>query len=201
MKARAAYDLEAKVRAWLVDLDITIPDPKPFGLRDGEIVDTWDEDDDDVYVIYPDTPTIDDLASGIASMARDAAETFPGRRNWRRWRLTGAVATRLYVLGITSSGGGTAWCGRDPIGGPIHDLPRLRSVWSGRRCYILGLPLWWWECQRRQGLRLAGRHRPALPFAFGVCARCVPCPDCGAAYDCADNCPSLVPASSEDGTR
>ena len=50
MRVKALYDLEGAVRSWLTDLNITIPDPKPFGLRDGEIVDTWDEDDDDVYV-------------------------------------------------------------------------------------------------------------------------------------------------------
>ena len=196
MSVKARYDLEGEVRAWLTDLNITIPDPKPFGLRDGEIVDSWDEDDDDVYVIHPDKPTIDDLAIGIASMARDAAETFPGRRSWRRWKLTGRLADWLYVAGITSNGGGASWCGRDPIGGTIYDLPRLRSVWSGRRCYVLGLPMWWWECQRHQGAKVRGRHRPARPFAFGLCARCVPCPDCGAPYDCEPECPSLQPTEA-----
>lgn len=196
MTVPANYDLAENVRSWLTDLNITIPEPEPFGLRDGEIVPVPLHDDDDVYVIQPETPTIDDLAHGIASMARDAAETFPGRHNWRRWELPRTVSGWLYVVGITSTGGGTRWCGRDPIGGPIHDLPQLRSVWNGRRLYVLGRPTWWWECHRRQGLHIAGRHAPARPFAFGICARCVPCPDCGAAYDCEPGCPSLTGASA-----
>jgi hypothetical protein len=117
-------------------------------------------------------------------------ETFPGKYSWRRWEATSKLATFLYVTGITNSGGGTTWCGADPLG-MVHHLPGWRTVLPKRgrqlRPYILGKPNWWWECQIEQGFKIKGRHRPLSPVALGICAACAPCPDCGQPY-CGPEC-------------
>lgn len=66
--------------------------------------------------------------------------------------------------------------------------------------YVLWLPTWWWRCQRCQGFRLRGRHRPLEPFILWTCAACLSCAECGAPYDCEPTCrwggeASFAPAS------
>lgn len=54
--------------------------------------------------------------------------------------------------------------------------------------YVLWLPSWWWECQRQQGLRVRGRHRPLSPYIAWTCAACLACIECGAPYECKPEC-------------
>ena len=190
----AKGDKRSEILGLLEFHGITVPPVEPIAFRDGDMmvipVAEADGDRGDL-IITPDQPDLEDVADGILSVIRDCEQTFPGRRNWRRWKLTRRVSTWLYVLGITASGGRASSNGRDPVGTWIYDLPRWRSVLHGRRCYVLGLPMWWWSCQRRQGLSLH-RHRPLRPWAFGVCAACVPCPTCGEPYECGDSCPEVT---------
>lgn len=189
---------------WFHNLGIVIPEPRPIGFRwvEGKMVDldadtvaamTDDERDDfDVCVFTPDMPDLEDLAAGVVHIANERHERWPGPLSWRRWRLTGRVARFLYASGITSSGGTYGAGGWDPWATHSrpwrYELPRFSSVWRHRRCYVLWLPMWWWECQWRQGARLRGRHRPRPPFACAICAACLPCPSCGALYECRTGC-------------
>lgn len=88
-------------------------------------------------------------------------------RAWRRWRLTHWLVTEAYLLGISSSGCGVRFgrgCNRCLIKGI-----RLR----GPRPYVLFVRRSTWRCL------LIGRHFPGDPIGFGLCSKCVPCPDCG----------------------
>jgi hypothetical protein len=94
-------------------------------------------------------------------------------RRWKSWDAWGRLSMRLYVLGITSSGGGIAF-GRCEFCGITcqHAAPR----WRGKRPYILGQPYQWWSCLRR-----GHRYSPLEGGAGGLCSVCLPCPDCGSA--------------------
>ena len=116
-------------------------------------------------------------------------EPFPPRWHYRRWRVTGRLASLLYVSGITSSGGCTTYTS-DGITYHLpkwHDVLPYRfrrdlpeSVRHGRmRPYFLWLPNWWWTCHKRQGWKLWKHHSPYPSVAFGICGRCIPCPTCG----------------------
>jgi hypothetical protein len=102
---------------------------------------------------------------------------YPSKYSWRRWRLTERFSSFLYISGITRCGGGVSWSGNDPLG-MVYHLPRWGDVLPQRgarlRPYILGKPDWWWICQREQGLRLRGRHRPKYPEFLGLCSACYP---------------------------
>lgn len=189
------------IREWFDALGVVIPQPAPMALRwtaDGceEVpVDEAVEDADlvlssEAMAAYH--PDLDSLAAGCASIVAEHHQQYPGPLSWRRWELTGKVARLLYRSGVTRSGGSVGYDGRDPIGGPVFGMPRLRDVWPRRnntmRPYLLWLPSWWWECQARQGWKVRGRHRPEAPFAFGVCAACCPCPSCGAHRECLARC-------------
>lgn len=179
-------DPAKQVADWFRALGVTVPPSEPVALRwtgDTAITIPASEAGDDDLVITPDTPDVDDLADQVVCMVRDADRRRPALWSWHRWPVVGRVAGWLYVTGITSGGGSY---GSDDVG-RLYTLPSWSSLLH-RRCYLLGLPMWWWECQRRQGLTLRGRHRPAEPFAFGVCARCLPCHECGEAYECRDDC-------------
>lgn len=119
-------------------------------------------------------------------------QPFPSRWSWRRRKATRRLASFLYVAGITRTGGAASAYGNDPVGGWIYNLPGWRTVLPRRgarmRPYLLFKPDWWWRCQLEQGWRLRGRHRPERPWAFGICAACVPCPECDAHYDCQPGC-------------
>jgi hypothetical protein len=183
-----------EVRSWLDVLDVQIPVPPPIVLRWDDMAEIpLDEATDDDLIIHPDQPTRDDLACAVVSMVRDADETFPGPWHPSRWtwlhKTLMAVESWVPItfLGCSSSSGG------DPVDGWVYSYRRPR--WS--TFYVLGKPRWWWECLHRQSRGGEHRwHRPIHPFAFGMCARCVPCPDCGAPYDCYDGCPSLAPSGS-----
>lgn len=89
-------------------------------------------------------------------------------RRWKSWSALWWITTRLYALGITSTGasvryGRCEFCGV----GRQHSLPR----WRGRRPYILGKSRYWWTC-----LRHGHRHSPT---DYGLCSVCAPCPSCG----------------------
>jgi hypothetical protein len=89
-------------------------------------------------------------------------------RAWRRWKLTHRVVGWLYVLGITSTGGG--WAYSSECAGCMYSLPHLR----GRRVYVLGWPAWKWGCL------IKNRHWPSSEYiGFGCCTKCAPCPECG----------------------
>lgn len=109
----------------------------------------------------------------------------PPRWHPCRWRITFKLSMFLYVSGISSGGGGVSWHSGD---GPFYRLPPWSSVLPKRghslRPYVLWLPDWWWQCHWRQGWKLWRHHRPETPFTLGVCAACVPCPECDAHYDC-----------------
>ena len=176
-----------RVEELLRDWKVEIPEPDPVTIE------TWPGDPEPL-VVYPDRPDIIDLADAIDWFYREATATYPGRRNWRRWRMTQRVASFLYVTGITSSGGSSGGHGDDPIGGWIHTLPKFDL--HHRRPYVLWKPAWWWQCHRRQGLTIRGRHKPLTPMGFGICAACLPCPTCGAPYECEDDCTEMIEVAS-----
>ena len=89
-------------------------------------------------------------------------------RRWKSWRVWSRLASRLYVLGVTSSGGGVSYGNCEFCGiSRQHMAPR----WRGKRSYILGLRREAWCC-----LRHGHRHAPT---SYGLCAVCCPCPSCG----------------------
>lgn len=93
-------------------------------------------------------------------------------RRWKSWRIWSRIASRLYVLGVTSSGGGTSY-GRCEFCGIGRQ--QIAPHWRGKRVYILGKYREWWVCLLKR------RHRYApLRGNFGdLCAKCLPCPECG----------------------
>lgn len=166
-----------QIQEWFTELGIVIPEPEPFALYPDEA------DESDQCWITPDAPDIEQLAHNVVHIVRTSDERFPGPRNWRRWKATRWVSRQLYVWGVTGSGGGALSAGADPVGGWIYDLPSLASL-RYRRPYVLRLPMWWWECHLWQGWRVWRHHRPLEPFGFGICAACLPCPECGEPHAC-----------------
>lgn len=184
------------VRRYLNGLVVPPAEPIALGGDDLRVV-PWPDDPDEfdgILIHAEDQPvsTLDDIAGMIAADLRRLYR-LPGPLSWRRWEVTGKVASLLYTSGITRSGGGFSMWGADQYGA-VHHLPSWRSILPRRgdrlRPYVLFRPSWWWECHVRQGWQLRGRHRPARPFAFGICARCMPCRECGAAYECEPGCAS-----------
>ena len=88
-------------------------------------------------------------------------------RRWKSWRIWQRISSRLYVLGITASGGGTSY-GRCEFCGIArqHTAPHFR----GKRVYILGVKRDTWTCLLRG-------HRRAETY-YGLCSICCPCPSC-----------------------
>lgn len=193
-------DPESRIREWFRQLNLTIPPPEPIAIRwkpggGTETIPVAEAIEDEDTIIgsedfYP--FDLDDLAAGVVSMVKESQMTFPGRYSWRRWTATSWLAGKLYTSGITRSGGSMGYDGADPIGGPTYTLPKWSDVPPRRnstmRPYLLGKQSFWWECLYRQGWKIRGRHKPQKPYAFGVCAACVPCPECGALYDCQPGC-------------
>lgn len=89
-------------------------------------------------------------------------------RRWKSWNIWSRIASHLYVLGITSSGGGTRF-GRCEFCGII--VQHMAPHWRGHRSYVLGLKREAWTCLRHG-------HRTAQTY-YGMCAICCPCPSCG----------------------
>lgn len=88
-------------------------------------------------------------------------------RRWRRWRITGKLATFLYVTGITSSG--ASW----RMGGGCQGCYTMPKWNRNPRVYVLWVSRDTWRCL------LKGHHRPGDPIGFGYCSKCLPCPECG----------------------
>ena len=117
-----------------------------------------------------------------------------GRWHWRRWRLTRWVFSRLYVWGITATGGCTGNkceglgslrrdCPGHPGWGWIARGPGWRSL-LGRRVYVLGVRTDWLRMLPRC---LRAGHWPLE--VMGFCGKCAPWPCCGATgYDHAAWC-------------
>lgn len=84
---------------------------------------------------------------------------------WRRWRFTRWLLGWAYQLGVISGWGTTS---TSACTGCVS-----RICWRGQRYYVLGLPRDTWRCL------LVGHHRPGEPVGFGMCGKCLPCPECG----------------------
>jgi hypothetical protein len=113
----------------------------------------------------------DDYRKQLADLKR--------KSHWRdhplRGRVPNWIVSKLCTLGVIASYGttfggdtGCNWC--------INGI-----TFRGRRTYILGWPTWKWGCVLKR------RHRPGEHVGFGMCGKCLPCPDCGttkADHDC-----------------
>ncbi|MGY1946598.1 hypothetical protein [Nocardia asiatica] len=107
----------------------------------------------------------------VTDSYRNERDELARKQHWFRHPIRGRVAARLVgklrVLGVVSSygiqGGGATGC-RSCVTGI-----RFR----GKRSYILGWPDWKWRCLLKK------RHWPGEEGYFGLCGKCVPCPDCG----------------------
>lgn len=116
-------------------------------------------------------------------------ERLPGRRSWRRWRVTGKFSLWLYSMGISCGGGGMSMHGGDPYG-PVYNLPPLWSYGWKARPYLLGKPDWWWACLRRQFPRFTHRPGPEITALGRHCGTCDPWWCCGApGWTHTDDCP------------
>ena len=107
----------------------------------------------------------------VAAMVSVPVYTVPlphsEHRAWRRWQITRKLATWLYVTGITSNGGGLRW-------GAGCDGCQTMPTWTKtRRVYVLGVKMDTWRCILKM------HHWPGDPIGFGMCSKCLPCPDCG----------------------
>lgn len=131
----------------------------------------------------------------VVLRAQAPRERCHGQWHWRRWRLTGWLFARLYVLGVTSNGGGSGtkcgnWlsirndCPGHPGWGWVHHGPGWRSL-VRRRVYVLGIRTEW-LAQLPYCLR--NGHWPLWLESMG-CGKCAPWPCCGAiGYDHAAGC-------------
>lgn len=139
-------------------------------------------------MIYYDNPACHDSSDPLRAMARRLVETrwhlrdrnevitelLEGRDRdrharhgvWRRWRITGRVASWAYALGITA-GSGTTWNG--------HCNACTTFSWRGRRPYRLGWTRERWACL------LIGHHRRRELPGTDICAVCAPCHQCRSA--------------------
>lgn len=197
---------------------IVIPEPVDVALAwdaagNFDEVPLPDPDDDDALDAFGDAggviitaadqfvPDVDDLARWALEVAGRA-----GPPHWspRRWTSLERLFRAGSWLGMGPSWGFTTWDlrGNRYNGGKLRwSWPVYRSRWTcdgeprttwKLRSTILGRPDWWWECHRRQGLKIVGRHQPERPWAFGICAACVPCQTCGAHRDCLPTCPEVT---------
>lgn len=90
-------------------------------------------------------------------------------RAWHRWRIVRWLIAQAYMSGLAVSGGGHTWGGYGGCNGCLTSWPKFRR---GSRYYVLWLETWKWRCLRRG-------HLPGDFIGFGMCAKCLPCPDCG----------------------
>lgn len=130
---------------------------------------------------------LDDLSRQNAKLRCES-----DHRRWKSWNVWSRIASRLYVLGITSSGGGTSYGRCQHCGiGRQHMAPH----WRGRRSYVLGVKRETWTCLRR------GHRRQESP-SCGLCTVCAPCSECGSTdrlhVDGVD-CAQLVRAAMRPG--
>ncbi len=194
-------EAEARILAWFQAINLTVPEPALMAMayvgKDfvevpvPDFADDDEEDDWDGIVFTPDVPNLEDLAAGCVGMLREAEWRPPPRWSPLYWRWLGRVWSKLYTLGVISGGHsyemrGDHGCTRTIIHPPWRY--GWRHMLTGKRSYVLGKQRWYWECIGRQGLHLRGRHWPEQPFAFGVCASCCPCPECGAHQECLPTC-------------
>lgn len=145
----------------------------------------------------------DALAGQIVTDLHELA-TMPGRRNWRRWRLTFRAALFLYVSGITYDGGSVSWSPLDPWGAQ-YELPKLSHVRRTEygRPYVLWMSREVRACLRTQLAYArhghqppAGWHRPGSADVHGLCGRCMPWHCCGSTdHGHADDCPEQAGVS------
>lgn len=217
MRPRVPYDIEAMVRAHLIDWvpaprdihaeatvaarelnEMVFPDPDDH--VSAETVMEW-------WAVYEPADVDEARARATSSIMMDLRQVmnFPHPRSWRRWKFTGRVASFLYTSGVTSSGGGLSSDGMDPVGGWVYHLPRLSSVlprfgqgaWR-MRPYLFGIERWWWLCWYHQAHDLVhGRgRRPHWPGPLvsyvAACGKCMPWTCCGAVGD--DHHPGCVEA-------
>lgn len=95
-------------------------------------------------------------------------------RRWKSWSIISRFASWCYVVGLSSTGGGTHYflcteCGARKQ----HMFPK----WRGKRSYFLWKPRDWWFCL----LKAHHIYAPLDGQTFHMCAKCAPCPDCGSA--------------------
>lgn len=190
--AQAMDDRTATVLRLLSGYMVMKPiEPVAFVWVGGHLVEkpaedfTDDDSDDGGFIVRGDEYGIPTIENVVGMILHDLDELADVPARWRYWRISKRLLSKLYVLGVvkgwaTASGGPHGQHGSYVSG---------RVSWSFfRGPYALGKQDWWWSCLRRQGFHLRGRHRPIRPWAFGICAACVPCSDCGAPYACADDC-------------
>lgn len=107
----------------------------------------------------------------VNESTQKAVDALERRYHWLKHPLRGRWAIRLlgklYSLGVIA-GYGTHYGGATDCNRCIEGI-RLR----GRRPYVLGWPDWKWSCL------ITRRHWPGEGPLFGMCGKCVPCPDCG----------------------
>ena len=108
----------------------------------------------------------DDLSQTIRR-AKCKAE----HRRWKSWDFLSRLASWFYVMGATSSGGGTSFGRCEFCGiGKQHMAP----CWRGKRSYVLGRPREFWACLRRGHI-----YSPLEGRTFHWCSICLPCSGCG----------------------
>lgn len=92
---------------------------------------------------------------------------------WRRWKLSGRIASWLYALGLVAGYGFTN-------SSTCHGC--LCSFRFGNSSYLLGWPRWKWNCLLRE------HHWPGEFIGMNSCTKCYPCPDCGSRTSCYWGC-------------
>jgi hypothetical protein len=119
--------------------------------------------DDDFY--HPPCP--DCVAASYRDEAAELKRRYHRLRHPLRGRLASRIIGKLSALGVVS-GYGTQFGGESGCNWCVTGI-RFR----GSRSYILGWPTRKWACLLQQ------RHWPGEGPIFGMCGKCVPCPDCG----------------------
>lgn len=97
----------------------------------------------------------------------------PGRRSWRRWKLTRWLVHTGYRLGVVSASCHSYTGGEWLVWAKITGTRRSDGV-RARPCYVAGWPVENWRCLLRF------HHWPSQhKVGLGLCVKCCPCPDCG----------------------
>lgn len=118
----------------------------------------------------------------VKEIARAMSE--PGPRHWSRWRAWRRIVHHLSMLGVVS---GSMWVS-DWSGTRVEVLSWTgrRSKYTGRRSTPSSVLYW---PTRKWGCVLRRRHWPNDDHvSFGLCSKCLPCPDCGAAVPLEHEC-------------
>lgn len=148
------------------------PPPAPPGFELVECLATprhWPEyhvADDDFYPAICSSCQYDSLRK-----AHEEAYCKAHHRRWKSWRILWWLGLKAYSLGIIGSHGVSYFSCKHCGVTRQHHRPR----WRGSRPYILGKRSEWWGCLLKR------RHIWAPLHDCGLCAKCLPCPDCGSA--------------------